>query len=226
MNRIRKHNNLFQVLVTPTHDFNTDIEILLGSWTDTHLRNYYVLNFDTLADAQCEAFKYPDINWEKVIIMYKGAYTDLTKLIKQDLDKHKFIVEFEQQIMSPEVLKNTVFDRVISFGKKFFSFRNLNDVLSFRIVNPWSKNLQEIARILEMNPKLKLVKKTTKQHVIQLVGKTDLGTTYEIVLWPTLLFQWMKFIHKNPHHGPNMRKMMFQKAITMQNAIDQETLFI
>ena len=72
MNRIRKYGKIYQVLITPTQSTNATFELMMGDWADSNLRNYYVLEYDTLGDAMVEAFKYPDIDWDKMVLMHKN----------------------------------------------------------------------------------------------------------------------------------------------------------
>ena len=89
MNRIRKFGDTYQVLITPTQVSNAGFELLRGdlsSFDDSFLRNYTVLTFNTLAEAQVEAFNYPDVDWDSIVLLHNNAFVDLGQLIQQDLD--------------------------------------------------------------------------------------------------------------------------------------------
>ena len=74
MNRIRKVDNMYQVLITPDIKISPDSALLIGNWSDESLRNFYVLQFESLNDAQAEAFKYPDIDWYKIVLNHKYIF--------------------------------------------------------------------------------------------------------------------------------------------------------
>lgn len=220
MNRIRKYKNKWQVLVTPYQQYNTSFEVLIGFWIDEHINNYCIEEFETLNDAQAKAFQMPDIEWVKIVIMYKNAYHDLKKIIKQELDKNEFIVDFDSTFMDPTMAKNAMFNRVMNLGKRFTLVNDMNDIISYNIINPWTKNINEIASILSKNNKLKIFKKYINNGIIHLIGQTDFGTTYEIVIWPTLLSNWAKWVEKHPSLSIEIKKNTFIKMVEMQKYID------
>lgn len=220
MNRIREYNFRYQVLITPTMPYHTSFELMLGNWTDEHLRNYYILEFDNLGDAQCEAFKHPDLDWEKLVLLHQNAFYDLKNLIREVLNLHKFIGEFQPRIFSPEELKKTMFDRVMYYGKRFTLKFNMNDIIAFHIVNPYTKNLNEISNYLENESRLRINRKFINNGVIHLIGKTDVGTTYEIGLWPTMIAQWARWIEENPQISNENKKYTFIESIKKQDLLD------
>src|SRR6202012_5647077 len=127
MNRIRKYGKMYQVLLTPEQINNTTFEFLIGNWTDDRLRNYYILDFDTLAEAQCEAFKHPDLDWNKMVLAHKSAYHDIKDILKDIIDTEKYIVEFVPKFKDGEMVKDTMFNRVMAQGKRFTLMYNMND---------------------------------------------------------------------------------------------------
>ncbi len=220
MNRIREYNFRYQVLITPTMPYHTSFELMLGNWTDEHLRNYYILEFDNLGDAQCEAFKHPDLDWEKLVLLHQHAFYDLKKLIKEILNSHNFIGEIQPRIFSPEELKQTMFDRVMYYGKRFTLKYKMNDVIAFHIVNPFTKNLNEVSEYLENDSRLRIIRKFVNNGVIHLIGKTDVGTTYEIGLWPTMIAQWARWAEENPQISNENKKYTFMESIKKQEQLD------
>jgi hypothetical protein len=220
MNRIREYNYKYQVLITPTMPYHTNFELLVGNWTDEHLRNYYILEFDNMGDAHCEAMKHPDIDWQKLVLLHQNSYYDLKKLIKTILDDHRFIGEFEPKIFTPEELKNKMFDRVMYNGRRFTLKYNMNDVISFHIINPFTKNLIEIAKYLESNGRLRIFRKFVNNGVIHLIGRTDVGTTFEIGLWPTMISQWARWADENPQISNENKKYTFIESLKKQEKLD------
>lgn len=219
MNRIRRIGGKFQVLITPTYLHNPNFEIMLGNWDDANLRNFKILEFDSLNDAMGEAFKYPDIDWNKLVSIHMDAYQYLVAFVKGILDKHKWLVEYDTQLANPTEIKNMMFERVLHMGNRFTLLYHCNDVISINIINPWTQNIQDIAKILQNTYDLRIIKKYTSPHIIHLIGKTDMGTTYEIKLWPSVIFNWAKWIaqHNPPRETANK---VLNDAIETQNKID------
>ena len=57
MNRIRKVNNTYQVLVNQNYRTNPSIELTLGSLlAEEYLRDYELVEFDNISDAMKLAF--------------------------------------------------------------------------------------------------------------------------------------------------------------------------
>ncbi len=220
MNRIREYNFKYQVLITPTMPYHTSFELLIGNWTDEHLRNYYILEFDNFGDAHCEAMKHPDIDWTKLVLLHENSYYNLKKIIKEILDKHKFIGEYAPKIYTPEELKDIMFNRVMYFGKRFTLKFNMNDIIGFHIINPFTQNLFEISRYLESDPRLKIYRKYNNNGTIHLIGKTDIGTTFEIGLWSTLISQWARWVEENPQISNENKKYSFMEIMKKQEKID------
>ena len=220
MNRIREYNYRYQVLITPTMPFNSSFELMLGNWTDEHLRNYYILEFDNLGDAQCEAFKHPDLDWDKLVLLHQNAFYDIKKIIKEILKSHNFIGEIQPRILSPEELKQNMFDRVMYYGKRFTLKYKMNDIIAFHIINPFTKNLEKVSEYLENDSRLKIIRKFVNNGVIHLIGKTDVGTTYEIGLWPTMIAQWARWAEENPQISNENKKYTFMESIKKQEQLD------
>lgn len=223
MNRIRKYNNKFQVLITPTNRFDPSFEKIMGGWTDEHLRNYSIKEYDTLNEAICQAFKYPDIDWTKMIINHKDLYYDLKDNIQSIINRERFNVNFEPILMNPDDAKNIFFDRVNNLGNRFSIVNNFNDIINFNISNPYTNNLNELVLKLIKEPSLRIFKKITTSNVIQLVGKTFIGTTYEINLWTDILYNWHKWYLLNKNNINEIQKNnSLNKAFELQNKIDSD----
>lgn len=220
MNRIRKYGDKWQVLVTPYQQYNNSFEILRGFWTDEHIHNYNIEDFDTLNDAQGRAFEMPDIEWVKLIIMYKNAYHDIQKSIKHILDKNEYIVQFESKYMDPEMAKEAMFNRVMNNGRRFSLIKNMNDIISFHVINPWSVNIKEISDVLIKNKHLNIIKFYINNNMIHLIGKTDFGMTYEIGLWPTVLYNWSCWSKMHTEINNDVRINSLNEMIKTQKIID------
>lgn len=221
MNRIRKYKNKYQVLITPHHRFDPGFELMLGSWTDDQLRNYSIREFPCMEEAMAESFDHPDINWERIVDFHRDIYAKLYKIIKSELEEHEFIVEFEPKIMSPDQVKNIMFDRVMKLGKRFKLNYNLNDVIGFHIINPWGKNLRDIYGILKHNNNLRISRHEYEFGVIRMIGETDIGTNYEIVLWPTLVAQWARWSIKHPEISEQSKEQSIKDILVAQQSIEK-----
>jgi Pyruvate-formate lyase len=223
MNRIRKIENIYQVLITPVQKYNAGFEILRGSFNvnDQYLTNYTIMEFSTLYEAQNEASKYPDLDWDSLVLLHQNVYIDLKKYIKNILDKNNFIYEYEPRISTSASLKNIIFDRVMKYGKRFVLSYNMNDIISFNIINPWSCNLEEMSSILESSSQLKIIKKMKSNSFISLIGKTDVETNYEIRLWPTLLYNWAKWNTMHNICDNEIRIKSLNRCLEAQNCVDE-----
>jgi hypothetical protein len=219
MNRIRQKGNKFQVLITPYKVGDDGLSELIGHWTDENIRNFYIHECFSMDDAYYIALNYPDLDWVRLYWFHKDIYADLYKKIKQDLDTNLFIYEIEPILLSGEQIKESMFDRVEMYGQRFSLSYNMNDVIGYHIVNPWSKNLEEIANILSSNKRLRIQRSEKKNGIIRLIGLTDLSTNYEIVLWPTILSQWAKWMLKNPHLPEKQIELSLSDAIKNQKII-------
>lgn len=223
MNRIRKFGTTYQVLITPTQVSNAGFELLRGdlsSFDDSFLRNYTVLTFNTMAEAQVEAFNYPDIDWDSLVLLHNNAYVDLRELIKQDLDAVNINIIFEPHMMTSLELKDTVFNRVIRYGERFNLSYNMNDVISFNIVNMWTKNLDEIASHLVNDFRLRIRKVKRVSGIIILMGITEVSSAYEIRLIPTVFDQYIKWMKKNDITNTELKQNMLEKCLKQQAQID------
>jgi len=226
MNRIRKKNNIYQVLITPELKLAPDgAALLIGNWGDEHLRNYYVLEFESLNDAQCESLNHPDINWYRIVLNHQHIYKRLDMTLRQILSDQN--IEFRSTLLDPESFKNIIFDRVLQAGEKFNLRNGMNDIISFIIINPWSSNLYYISKLLEnyrahlYNDDLRLRQKIIiDDKIILLTGYTELGTMYEIKLIPTLLQQWADNYNKNSYRDPKQSIKIYEKILQQQKNLD------
>ena len=137
MNRIQELNGKYQVLISGnTEDF-------LGRLSKFSVSNAYLEEFDTLEKAQIRSFQLPDLNWYKIINYHKYEYKriekDIKNVIKNELNSLTFI--FESNLKSPQELKDIVFRRLNHYKNDFVLDSNINDIITYNISNPWSKNI-------------------------------------------------------------------------------------
>jgi len=206
MNRVRRVGKNYQVLITPHQKYDVSFEYLLGSWTDDGLMVFEVKEFSTYYDAECEAENHPDINWDQLVDYHKDSYEFLKNHIKKILDSINISVQFKSQLLTPEQTKNKMFDRVLA-GQLAILERNdtsgfrtiydMNDIISFAIINPWTNNLAELELHLMKSDRLNIFRRIEKNGIVHLIGRTSIGTSYEIILTSSLLNNWMEWCRAN-----------------------------
>lgn len=231
MNRIRKINGIYQVLITPNIKFSPDSSLMIGNWDDAELRNFYIIEFPFLNEAQCEAFKYPDIDWYRIVLNHKHIYQRLKTDLEKIIYENSYKVEFMPTLMDPELFKNTIFNRVMNNGEKFNLRYGANDIISFTIVNPWTNNLYKLSKDIEFHRehlyrndiRIKS-KQIVDNKIICLYGYTEFGTIYEIKLVPTLLYQWAQWAQYNLNNGNKSDEYvekLYRQYIQMQDKLDK-----
>lgn len=231
MNRVRRLGNVFQVLITPSIKVSPDSSLMVGNWEDSELRNFYILEFPTVSDALCEAMNHPDIDWYRLIINHTHIFKRLDNTIKSVMQDQGFSTEYHPQLMTPEMLKSTMFDRVMKNGDRYNLRYGANDIISFTIINPWSSNLHKIARALESHrvhpyrDDLRIRERNiTNGNVISLLGYTEFGTVYEIRLVPTLIYQWEEWFRKFGFMKPQQAEQTLKEIIKKQSEVDKFVL--
>lgn len=225
MNRIRKYNNKYQVIFTPNQKYNAGFEFMLGSWTDEGLMGFDVKEYNTYHEAECLASNYPDINWEQLVYFHKDNYYFLKKEISNVIKNTGLVVDFIPNLLDPNQTKDKMFNRILK-GKTDTSntFRlvyDMNDIISFIITNPWTKNLIEMEQHLLKNSRLNIFKKLQKNGIVHLIGRTDIGTTYEIILTPSIIYNWMKWSNLNPNISIDIKITNLRNILDTQKVIDK-----
>lgn len=218
MNRIREVDAGYQVLVSPHRKYDVGFEFMLGSWTDEGLEGFRVLEFDTYDQAECEALRHPDINWEMLHDFHKDQFEMFYRIVKNILDYSEIAAELVPTLMKPNQIKNTMMNRVLkgqinSQSNDFRLAYDMNDIITYVIHNPWSSNLDRIRSFLVGESRLNIYKSYVINNIIHIVGRTDIGTTYEILLCPTIMYHWMK--------NQNKTSSSLVKVIKAQQAIDK-----
>jgi hypothetical protein len=194
---------------------------MLGGWNSGSLAGYAVKEYKTANDALDEAFEHPDIDWLKLVLFHKDIYMKLYKIVKTELVTHDFIVDLDSHLMSPDELKNAFFERVLNSGERFRLTYNMNDIILFNIINPWTTNLKNIQKIMTNNRHLRIIKVVEDNNVIRLIGETDIGTSYEIVLWSTMMAQWAKWATAHPNVSQEQKDSAMKDAIVAQESIEK-----
>lgn len=238
MNRIRKTmDGTFQVLTTPHRKFDVGFEFMLGGWTDEGLLGFKVFEYDNYADAECEAMRHPDISWERLNEFHKDQYPLFGDIITKVLDYAEITYNFYPNLMPAKQIKHTMMNRVLKIQKTMnfessdqydtktdTTYRlayDMNDIINFVIVNPWSSNLEKIRSFLLAETRLNIFKSHTSNGIIHLVGRTDIDTTYEIILCPAIMYHFMLWKEDNGNMGAGRMASELRKAVKTQNLIDR-----
>jgi phosphomevalonate kinase len=179
MNRIRKKNNKYEVLITPFKLYSASFELMQGNWSDDNLSGYFIKKFNNLQDAKRLSNKYPNLDWYNMVLMYKYEYYQKKRILEEYIDKNTIL---ESKLLNPSEAKELMFNRVEKLNNNFRLSKNFNDILSFNIINSNWNSLLLLNNLLSMDIRLKITKSIYNESSIILIGKTDLGTTYQILL--------------------------------------------
>lgn len=235
MNRIRRVGNTYQCLLSPHRKYDNGFEYLIGSWTDESIMGFEVKTYPTYAMAECDAVEMPDIDWIRLVEFHKDSYLFLRDHISKQLNDIGIPVEYKHFLSSPEKTKNKMFDRVIK-GQEILAekqstsgFRlvyDMNDIISFAIINPWTKNIQYIADKLIRTDRLNIFNRIEKNGCIYLIGRTDIGTTYEIILVTSIFYNWMMWRDINFDASNNIINAHYNNCIKTQKMIDMSPIIM
>lgn len=179
MNRIRKKNNKYEVLITPHKLYSASFELMQGNWSDDNLSGYHIKKFDNLFDAKKLAIKYPNLDWYNMVLMYKYEFYQKKRILEDYIDQNTIL---KSKLLTPDEAKEAMFDRVEKLRNDFRLSKNFNDILSFKIINKNPNILLKLKKVLQLDIRLKIIKVLSNSYNAILVGKTDLGTTYQIML--------------------------------------------
>jgi hypothetical protein len=185
MNQIRKKNEKYEVLITPTKYQSYDYEYLLGDWNSFEsslFDGYKIVEVDTLEKAKHIANKFPELKFEKLFIDLNNSHVDLKETIKNNLNSHDIHAQVFSSIMTPIGMKNTFFDRVAFYKKNFNLSLHMNDTIKFIIVLNNDNCIKNIVELLsnDCNLSIKNVNKNNNEY--HLTGVTYLGTTFLIIV--------------------------------------------
>ena len=147
MNRIKKIDNNYQVLITPYNSVEAESEYLLSQWTNNDVDNYNILYFNTFVNAYKEACKYPNINWKFFYLYYKDQFYFIRDNIVNTLETFKIYNDYSERLllseykikldyylMDEETIKYNFFSRVDKKRKKFRPLDDFSDILSFKLI--------------------------------------------------------------------------------------------
>lgn len=193
MNRIRKVDNKYQVLINENYKTNPSIELTLGSLlAKEYLKDYEVKEYGTMREAMYISYNLPDIDFEKIYSDCIDVFKILNKEIKETLKG--IDMNYTPYLLGPQQIKDVLFDRVIEKGRRF-SFYNFNDIIAFDISVNYPVELERIIKYLINNRKLRLIRRVDNDTNIRLIGLTENNITYEIRLWINEMKSLMYWIY-------------------------------
>lgn len=195
MNRIRKIDNKYQVLINENYKTNPSIELTLGSLlAKEYLKDYEIKEYATMREAMHQAYNLPDINFEKIYSDCIDVFKILNKEIKETIKNLE--CDYTPYLLGPQQIKNVIFDRVKEKGRRF-SFYNFNDIIAFDVSVNYPVELERIIKYLINNKNLRIIRRVDNDTNIRLIGLTWNNITYEIRLWIHEMKSLMYWIYKN-----------------------------
>lgn len=218
MNRIRKFNNIYQIIISPDI-VNPNLSLFINyEWHNNNIHNCSIVESDDLSDAQYISLQYPDINWDKIIYDHQYEYVRLKNQIDNILKQ--FDVYTYYMIMTPDTLKNSIFNKILNPYTDIYGY---NNIITYIITHPFSAELHRIIHNIEIyrehlvRDDLRLrQKKTFGKYLTCLYGVTTLGSIYEIKIMPALIYNWLS--HKNKYK--NDASQMYIDYCKMQDQLD------
>jgi hypothetical protein len=153
---------------------------------------------------------------DMMVDLHKNEYSRLKHIIENKMEsiKDQYIVWFQSRLKN----KKSLIDKIEQN-------KEINDIIGFRIIYPWTSGLYEIASFLESIDELKIIKKEVGERgkTIYLFGITSIGTIYEIQLWPTLLYHCFESEH-NLIYKPTAKPTELQIAESEKLRNDEHML--
>ena len=64
---------------------------------------------------------------------------------------------------------------------------------------------------------LRIFRTTVDKGVVRMIGKTDIKTTFEIILWPTLVSHWAKWAQTHTIDDKMLQETLYEILKTQNN---------
>lgn len=187
MNRFRKFNNNYEILNFPHLTYHSGLEFVLGNWLDKNFGGFSVETFFDKETAVENMHKHPDFNFDQIVLFHKEIYNKLYEIIIKKLKKNSVKISFLPMLKNSRTLMNDFYDRIKILKDKFRLIYHMTDIISFNIIVEEEQIANHIARhfIVDQELKILYVKKNQLDDTryIKLVGKTDIGTAYQIIIF-------------------------------------------
>ena len=151
----------------------------------------------------------------ETINYHENDFNNIKLLLTNILDslKDKYTIWFQARLKTSESLYEKIYTR---------NYTDINDVIGFRLIYPWTISLHDIANILQGYNELNIFNKilTERNKVIYLYGKTESNNIFEIQLWPTIIYTCFEFEHDKIYKPK--QPVTFEQLTTAQYVRDKE----
>jgi len=179
-----------------------------------------------------EALSHGDIDWYRLTMNHKYIYLRLKNSLEEIIKNSGLNMQFIPQLMTPDMFKNAVFDRVMNNGQRFTLRHGATDIISFIIVSPYTSNVQKLSKLIEFHREwlnrddLRIRQKMiVDECIIYLYGTTEFGTIYEIKLIPSLLHEWSVWYLKQGFKNPQYADQLYKETLKNQKNLDNTIVY-
>lgn len=187
MNRLRKLNNKYEVLITPHLLYQTGLELMLGNWMDKNFDGFAIEKYDDINSAAERLCNYPELNFDQLVLYHKEIYNKLYELVLLELENINEKIVLEPILKNSKTLRDNFFERIKILGNDFRLLYHMTDIISFNIYVKKEILVKIITENLISNQALRIIhikkNKFDDKKYIKFVGQTDIGTTYQIIIF-------------------------------------------
>lgn len=184
---------------------------------------------------------------KQVKLTYPSTLSDVSKLIKIHKEPYKELQSIFNNVRKEFLKKGLVFQHhhrlksTSSLLEKTVNGKELNDIIGFRILNPWTIHLvkisTELEKVFEKEYKMVLKKKvyTENNKVIHMYFQYKWKYIFEVQFWPSLMYYGFEYEHDRVYkekNGPLTAieildsTTLRRKEHQLQNLIDANPLFM
>lgn len=185
---------------------------------------------DTLQKYVIYNLKYLQCNTKQNILDHYNYNAKHFETIKNNIDifidsvKNDYVIWFQSRLKKLKSINDNI-------ANKDITIFNMNDIIGFRIIYPWSKDLHTIAdAFINYFNKIFFVTKDIKENgkVIYLFCIDQSGVSFEIQLWPTIMYTCFEYEHDKLYKCKNINytngQYVYEEEHKLQNIIDQHTI--
>jgi hypothetical protein len=187
MNRLRKLNNKYEVLITPHLLYQTGLELMLGNWIDKNFDGFKVEKYNDINSATERLCNYPELNFDQLVLYHKEIYNKLYELLVFELENIDEKIVLEHVLKNSKTLRDIFFERVKILGNDFRLLHHMTDIISFNIYVEKEYLVKILTENFIVNQALRIIyikkNKFDDKKYVKFVGQTDIGTTYQIIVF-------------------------------------------
>lgn len=153
--------------------------------------------------------KDPELAWKENVLAYdhdennilysyfKQSFFDFCADIKEEIKNSYTPQDYEQSFENKKTTLEELLNEIYKqYGYRVWLQAELCDTTGvFKVIFPFTNILYKIAALCESDEKLAITSKTFYENnkVINLYGKTKLGTLYQIQFWPTIIYSYYEY---------------------------------